>query len=93
MIGVVILLTGIGIGAMLTVAVQATSRLINEYDRRLPAATPRAIARVRRRNRLEVRHLIPAREAGVRVVDARDYDLPRLGEPPSFDPFREEHTR
>lgn len=56
--------------------------------RPLPAATPRAIARAARRNRADLRHVRPAREAGVRLVRP-----PPLGEPPSFDPFREEHTR
>jgi hypothetical protein len=48
----------------------------------LPPGTPRAIARAARRNRADLRHVLPAREVGVRVVDARNYD-----------PFAEERTR
>lgn len=59
------------------------TRWIRDH-RALPAATPRAIARARRRNRADLRHVWPAREAGVRLV------RPPLGEPTSFDPFREE---
>jgi hypothetical protein len=64
--------------------------------RPLPAATPRAIARAARRNRADLRRVLPAREQGVRVVATRPLVFradPALGEPPSFDPFREERTR
>ena len=61
----------------------------------LPAATPRAIARVRRQNRLDLRHVRTAREAGVRVE--RTSEQLRLGPVqrfawPAEDDF-EEHTR
>lgn len=93
MIGVVILLAGMAIGAVVTVAIEYTWRTLALAGPRYPAlppATARQIDRAARRNRADRRRLLPARELVFRDQPAR---LERLSEPPSFDPFREEHTR
>jgi hypothetical protein len=74
------------------------------FRHQLPPATPRAIARVARRNRADLRLVLrpmpglPAREVGVRVTSVRvvpphELDRPRLGEPPSFLPDVEAFDR
>lgn len=58
--------------------------------RPLPPATLRSLARAARRNRADLRRVLPARTAGVRFLDRRDYDLPRLLEPPPLTAFEQE---
>lgn len=83
-----LVLVGYAVGRLHTDALHWTR------DRRpLPTASARGLARAARRIRADLRHVLPAREVGVRVVDRRNHDMPRLGEPPSFDAFTEEHTR
>lgn len=82
---------GMATGAALAVAV--IYQLPAPARPALPAASARQVARDRRRNRADLRRVLPAREQGVRVVDAQPLvfrDIPprleRLSEPPSFLP-------
>lgn len=87
---IISLLALLVVGAILVAMVAGVIRA----DRRssLPRETRRDIDRLARRPNVRT-----AREQGVRVVDRREFDMPRLGEPPSFLPsvesFDKEHTQ
>ena len=83
MVVVLIFLAGIGVGGVGVAAlIYLWTSPPHGWPRPLPAATPRAIARVRRRNRADLRHVRPIRGVGVRDI-----------EPGSFDPWGEGSTR
>lgn len=75
------LLVGIAIGCVLTLACVYAWRRISA-----PLHTPSPA----RRERFDTR---PGRDAGEHVFRDHPPRLERLSEPPSFDPFHEEHTR
>jgi len=64
------------------------------FNAQLPPATPRAIARAARRNRADLRRVLPGREVGVRMVE-RPYvfrdNPPRMERLPSGEAFERAH--
>jgi len=87
-IGTLLVLVGYAVGRLHTDALHWTRA---REPRPLPAATARGLARQRRRNRADLRHVLPAREVGVRLVE-RPYVV-RTHPSLSVADFDEERTR
>lgn len=99
MLGVIVFFTGVGIGVFGSIAA-VWPLLRPPLWTELPPATARQLARVRRRNRADLRHMRTAREAGLRWPEQSvgnwcrplNVDTPIPESLPSFDSFDHEDT-